>query len=232
MTSRPVVIFDIGGTLVNGPDRGPASRIASELGMSREHRRALKDALMTRPFEAPAEVAAFVREELGVDGAGPAVARIWDAQEREALPVPGALATLDALRAHGFGLALISNIWRPYLASVRRHFGAFFDRHIPRELQVFSFRAGRAKPSREMFERVVRAAGLAPHEAVMVGDSYDEDIVGAAEAGLRTIWIPRDGAAPRPGDPAAASTVRSIAEVDPELVSELVRGGGVAGSRG
>jgi HAD superfamily hydrolase (TIGR01509 family) len=183
-----LVVLDIGGTLVTGPDRGPARRIAELAGMTDPQRRALHAALMTRPFAAPSEVAAFARDELAarVDAA---VEAVWAAQRTEARPVEGALAVLEGMLASGLRLALLSNIWRPYLDSVRRHFGAFFDEHVPEELQVFSFEAGRAKPDRNLFERVLHAAGVGPGEAVMVGDSHDKDIAPAQALGMGTVWL-------------------------------------------
>ena len=183
-----LVVFDIGNTLVRGPDRGPAKRLAETLGLGPAERRELRHALMTRPFERPEEVAAFI----GRPDAGPAVAELWAAQEREAVPVEGGLETLTALSDAGARLALVSNIWRPYLTSVRRHYGEFFDAHIPPELQLFSFRLGRAKPDPEPFRRVLAAAGVAPQDATMVGDTYDEDIAPAAALGMRTIHVGAD----------------------------------------
>jgi HAD superfamily hydrolase (TIGR01509 family) len=188
VTPPALAIFDIGNTLVRGPGRGPAKRLAEVLGLDAERRRALRDALMTRPFERPEEVAAF----LGRPDAEPAVTELWRAQEHEAEPVEGALGALAALSDDGVRLALVSNIWRPYLTSVRRHFGAFFDAHIPEELQLFSFQVGRAKPDAAMFTRALAVARVSPADAVMVGDTYDEDIAPAAALGMRTIHVGTD----------------------------------------
>lgn len=216
MSGGPLVILDIGNTLVRGPDRGPARRLAAALGLGRDGRRALRTALMTRPFESPGELAAFVRAELGAADPGPAVAELWSAQEHEAEPVEGALDALTALRASGLRLALVSNIWRPYLTSVRRHLGAFIDEHVPVPLQVFSFQAGVAKPDPAIFRLALERAGVAARDAVMVGDTPEEDIAPAAALGMRTIQV-------GPGAP-----VRSIADVD----AGLVTGGSLARSRG
>lgn len=204
--SRPLVILDIGNTLVRGPDRGPAARLAATLGLEPAARRAVRDALMTRPFERPEEVAAFLRRELGISGAEAAVADLWDAQEREAEPVAGALDALTGLIDGGLRLALISNIWRPYLTSARGHLGAFFDAHVPAPLQLFSFQLGVAKPDPALFRLALERAGVRAEDAVMVGDTYDEDIAPAAALGMRAIHV--------------GEAVRSIADVDVGLVTE------------
>jgi predicted HAD superfamily phosphohydrolase YqeG len=56
---------------------------------------------------------------------------------------------------------------------------------------------GAAKPEPAYFEAALVALGCDPSEAVMVGDSFKIDILGAKRAGLRAIWYnPRLGAAP------------------------------------
>ncbi|MDO8211191.1 HAD family hydrolase [Conexibacter sp. CPCC 206217] len=191
--ARPVArlaILDIGATLVTGPARGPAARIAEALGLDRAQKTALASALMTSPFAAPEEVATFARG-LGCSApeVGDSVATIWNAQRAEAEPLPGALDALQRLRDDGIALALISNIWEPYLRSVRVHYGAFFDAHIPHDLQLFSFREGSAKPATQLFERALARAGVGPADAVMIGDSYGEDIAPAIALGLQTTWV-------------------------------------------
>jgi FMN phosphatase YigB (HAD superfamily) len=160
--SGRLVALDIGSTLVGGSPGHPASRIARRLGLTQEQRSALNEALMTRVFTSAADAAAAVRELLGP--AGPelerAVEEMWAAQETEAEPVEGALEALAALREHGFRLALVSNIWQPYLSSVERHFGTFFAEHIPPSLQLFSYRQGRMKPAPELFERAYPRDGF------------------------------------------------------------------------
>ena len=55
---------------------------------------------------------------------------------------------------------------------------------------------GSAKPERAIFEAACAALGVAPHEAVYVGDDLHYDVVGAQNAGLRAVWLKRgDGRA-------------------------------------
>ncbi|WP_027006930.1 HAD family hydrolase [Conexibacter woesei] len=225
-----LVIFDIGATLVTGPSRGPWSRIADRLALTRETRQALRDVLMTSRFETPAEVTEFLAAA-GADRADAAnvVTEVWTAQTKEAQALDGALATLNRLREDGVVLALISNIWAPYLESVRSLFGEFFDREIPAELQFFSFREGVAKPSTVPVATILRRSGMTADATLMVGDSYAEDIAPAIAQGVRTLWLlhrPQreasdlvrvlNGSLPRP---TAAS--RSIAEVDVEAIFSM-----------
>jgi len=45
------------------------------------------------------------------------------------------------------------------------------------------------KPEPGIFEWALREAGCAPHEAVMVGDRIDNDVMPARRAGMWTIWF-------------------------------------------
>jgi putative hydrolase of the HAD superfamily len=54
---------------------------------------------------------------------------------------------------------------------------------------------GVGKPAGEIFARALRLLGVERSQAVMVGDSYANDVEGARAAGLRAVWLDRDGAA-------------------------------------
>jgi FMN phosphatase YigB (HAD superfamily) len=110
---------------------------------------------------------------------------------------------------------------------VRRHYGCFFDAHVEPDLQLFSFRFGAAKPAPAIFAEALRRAGVTADRAVMVGDSYDEDIAPAAALGLETVWVQtrpddqaeaigrvRDRSAPPP-----TLTVASLDVLDARLLS-------------
>jgi HAD superfamily hydrolase (TIGR01509 family) len=225
----PVIFLDVGATLVGADVEGPASRIAARLGLDRERKHILREALMTTDFVAPEEVAAYLTASLAVeaDAAARVSRAIWSAQEGDARALPGATEAVARLGEEGWRLGLISNIWRPYLVSVRRQFGALFDALVPPPLQLFSFQLGRAKPDPGVFAEALRRAGVAADRAVMVGDSYDEDIAPAAALGMETVWVltrPADQAAAitrvREGTAAAPSqTIASLDALDPRLLS-------------
>jgi len=56
---------------------------------------------------------------------------------------------------------------------------------------VISDAVGIRKPRPEIFEAVLAELGVAPEEALHVGDSLSADIGGAAALGIRTAWITR-----------------------------------------
>ncbi len=73
---------------------------------------------------------------------------------------------------------------------------------------VSSAEVGAAKPDPAPFARGLELAGVAPEDALHVGDSLENDVAGARAAGVRAVLVDRAGAAP-PG----VEAVRSLAEV-------------------
>jgi HAD superfamily hydrolase (TIGR01509 family) len=223
-----LVVFDIGATLVAGPDAAPWSRLASELELKAAEKAMLRESLMTRAFLTAGELATFIADAVGIDvGASlPAIERLWGAQMGESRPLEGAARAIERLYAAGLRLAVISNIWLPYLASVRTHFGSLFDHCVAPELQLFSFEQGLAKPAPELFARVLERSRAKAGETVMVGDSYFEDIAPAVRLGMGTVWVLHRPERERPAltavlnaeAPAPAVTVASIAELDAATV--------------
>lgn len=53
--------------------------------------------------------------------------------------------------------------------------------------------AGAAKPAREIFDAAVAAGGADAEQTLHVGDHPEIDVVGAQDAGLRSVWVNRDG---------------------------------------
>ena len=54
---------------------------------------------------------------------------------------------------------------------------------------VSSADVGASKPSREMFEAVINKAGVNADQCIHVGDHLTDDIEGANNAGMHTIWV-------------------------------------------
>lgn len=188
------VLFDIGSTLVTGPGSGVAKRLAARLGLDAVAKEALNATLMTQNFRSPEAVTQHMLT-LGLAcsdaSVRTAVFDIWNSQLGEAYAIDGAKESLAAWAQTGATLCLVSNIWMPYQLSALEALGPELDRHVPRENRIYSYEIGAAKPSATPFELALERAGCAPHEAVMVGDSYREDIAPAIALGIKTVWILR-----------------------------------------
>jgi HAD superfamily hydrolase (TIGR01549 family) len=63
------------------------------------------------------------------------------------------------------------------------------------KVSVAAHQLGTAKPDAAIFHAACRALGIAPLEAVYVGDDILLDVQGAQRAGLRAVWMNRQGSA-------------------------------------
>lgn len=117
---------------------------------------------------------------------GEALRRLYAPSEACWSAVPEARATLEQIREGGYRLGLISNA--SDAENVQRLIDATDLRAFFQPI-VISASAGVRKPTASLFEGVIREWGVAPGEAVMVGDMLGEDILGAQRAGLHQIWV-------------------------------------------
>lgn len=79
---------------------------------------------------------------------------------------------------------------------------------------VVSSESARAyKPAPGIFHEALRLIGSRPEETLYVGDSQDDDIVGARRAGIRVAWLNRNGEALRPDIPEPDHEISSLREV-------------------
>jgi HAD superfamily hydrolase (TIGR01662 family) len=104
---------------------------------------------------------------------------------------PDTVPTLKKLRSAGYYLAVISNSDGTVTGELQR---AGLDEYL--EFVIDSSVVGVEKPHPEIFEMALERAGIAPEEAIYVGDTYPTDVGGAELAGLRGILIDRVGAYP------------------------------------
>jgi putative hydrolase of the HAD superfamily len=73
---------------------------------------------------------------------------------------------------------------------------------------VTSAEVGAAKPEPRVFERALTLARAEPGEALHVGDKVDNDVEGAAAAGIRAVLLQREGE-----PPAGVTAIRSLREL-------------------
>lgn len=69
---------------------------------------------------------------------------------------------------------------------------------------------GVSKPDPRIFQVALERVGATADEAVMVGDSWANDIAGAARAGIRAVWFNPDRK-PVPAEPAGVAVIESLA---------------------
>jgi putative hydrolase of the HAD superfamily len=116
------------------------------------------------------------------------IERGWEISENFEL-YEDVLPVLDDLRLHGLRLALVSNGIRDLREFVAHH-------RLDVDAIVDSRTHGRVKPHPTIFQAALTQLGVQADEAVMVGDSLEEDVEGARALGMRAILVDRDGRYP------------------------------------
>ena len=122
--------------------------------------------------------------------------------------LPGALQTLDHLRAAGVRLGLITN----GAADVQRAKIDRFD--LARHFDYIGIEGERGfgKPDPRAYRAALDALGCRPEDAWMAGDRLDWDVLAPMEAGIAGVWVnPAD--LPADGAEAGYRIVRTIAEL-------------------
>ncbi|MFO0948304.1 MAG: HAD family hydrolase [Planctomycetota bacterium] len=104
-------------------------------------------------------------------------------------PIPGALELLDELAARGKRVAIISN-WHSALHPILDHHG--ISRRVSFTLTSGEF--GRKKPHPTIFAEALRRLEVVPAEAVHLGDSWEEDVLGARDMGMTPVYFAREPA--------------------------------------
>jgi putative hydrolase of the HAD superfamily len=201
--SLRAVLFDVDFTLCRpGPELSPEryARIAARHGVE----------LDVSAYEAAREAAVLnikrhpeflhddaiwhrFTEEIFVGMGGPdaiasecatEIERGWEVSENFEL-YEDVLPVLDELRGRALKLGLVSNGIRDLHAFVAHH-------RLDVDAIVDSRTHGRVKPHPTIFRAALDRLGVQPEEAVMVGDSLEEDVEGARALGMRAILVDRD----------------------------------------
>lgn len=159
---------------------------------------------------------------LGVDARNEVLDRILASQFAADAwePYPDVVPMLEAVDGDGMSIGVVSD-WGSNLRGIVAELGLdrYFDFVLP------SGAVGVAKPNPDFFRMALEAAGVEPHEALMVGDSYRADVRGAWAAGMDAVWLHRhEGASITPSDEPMPTDVRRIRSLD-ELPAIVAQGG-------
>jgi putative hydrolase of the HAD superfamily len=102
---------------------------------------------------------------------------------------PEVPALLEALRSKGYLLGIVTNgvpdLQREKLAGC----GIAHLFHAA----VVSGEIDCGKPDPGIFRHICRELGVAPADCIMVGDNPARDVAGAMAAGIRSVWVSRNG---------------------------------------
>jgi HAD superfamily hydrolase (TIGR01549 family) len=100
-----------------------------------------------------------------------------------------ALPTLAALRERGCRLGLLSNSARD-LDLFRAHHGLDVDAVLTSGVH------GKTKPHATIFRRMLELLEVAAGDALMVGDTIEDDVEGALAVGMQAVLLDREGRYP------------------------------------
>jgi HAD superfamily hydrolase (TIGR01662 family) len=197
------VVFDVDFTIARpGPDLGPdgyrrlGERHGLELDAARydQARRAALAAVKRHPeLDHDEEIWVLFTQRIieGMGGTGDTyraaveMERAWTHAHHFEL-YDDALPTLDALRGCGLKIGLLSNTARDLDQFVAHH-GLVVDAVLT------SGAHGKTKPHETIFRRILDLLAVSAEEAVMVGDTIDEDIEGARAVGMHAVLVDREG---------------------------------------
>jgi len=196
------VLFDVDFTLARpGPDLGPEGyeRIGRRFGLALEPARyeearvaALVDLKRHPELEHDEEIWVAFTERIirgmggDADSAYACAAEItqgWTRSESFEL-FEDTLPVLDELRVHGLKLGLVSNSARDMHAFARHH-------RLDVDAGISSFFHGKTKPHASIFNAMLDLLEVGAGEAVMVGDTLEDDIEGARAIGMEAILLDR-----------------------------------------
>jgi len=201
------VLFDVDFTLARpGPELGPEGyvRAGARHGLALDPSRydvARVDALAelkTHPeLEHDDEIWFAFTERIvrGMGGDAPSahacaveITRGWERHENFEL-YEDTLPVLSALRAAGVKIGLVSNSARDVHAFARHH-------ALEIDAGISSFFHGKTKPHASIFRAVLGLLDVGPDDAVMVGDTVEDDVEGARAIGMHAILLDRHGQHP------------------------------------
>ncbi len=125
------------------------------------------------------------------DGAGTALA-YREAYRASFRQTPGAEHLLNALRERGLRVGVLTNYLREVQRETLEAIGL-----LPLVDALVTVSDAPPKPHAGSYEAICAALSVSPGQAVMVGDSWSNDVAGAVRAGLRAVWyVPADIEAP------------------------------------
>jgi putative hydrolase of the HAD superfamily len=201
------VVFDVDFTLAKpGPDLGPEGyeRLGARYGLTLDpgayddaRRAALADLKRHPELDHDEEIWIRFTQRIieGMGGIGDTYAAACEMEGAWAHThhfelYDDAIPTLDALRGRGLKLGLLSNSARDLEEFVGHH-GLAVD-------AVLTSRShGKTKPHETIFRRMLELLDVAAGEAVMVGDTIEDDVEGATAVGMRAVLVDREGRYPR-----------------------------------
>ena len=100
---------------------------------------------------------------------------------------PPVISMLNFAKRNFEALGIITNGESSHQRNKIKNLG--LEKWIESELIVISGEHGCPKPDKRLFEISAKKAGKHPEDLIIVGDSFNNDIIPAHELGWHTVWI-------------------------------------------
>lgn len=200
------VVFDVDFTIARpGPDLGPEGyrRLGERYGLSLDpaaydeaRRVAVADLKRHPELDHDEEIWIRFTQRIieGMGGVGDTYACAAEMESAWARAhhfelFDDALPTLAAVRERGLKVGLLSNS--------ARDLGEFVSHHrLDVDAVLTSLTHGKTKPHETIFRRMLELLGVTPADAMMVGDTIEDDVDGALAVGMQAVLVDREGRYP------------------------------------
>jgi putative hydrolase of the HAD superfamily len=200
------VVFDVDFTIAKpGPDLGPEGyrRLGERFGLTLDPARhdearasAIGELKRHPELDHDEEIWVLFTERIirGMGGEGATyecaveMTRAWEHSAHFEL-YEDALPTLADLRGRGLKLGLLSNTSRDLDVFVAHH-------GLDVDAVLTSHAHGKTKPHESIFRAMLGLLDVPPGDAVMVGDTIDDDVEGARAVGMQAVLLDREGRYP------------------------------------
>ena len=149
-SQKPFLFFDIGSTLMDGPDLSPASRFMKELDLSPNDKETINSFIFTENITDPDHLIGRFEELIPhlPENAAEKIRNVWHAQMSDGFIIEGAMEMLKSLSEKGYRMGIISNIWHPYYLCFEKLFSPVMEKF---EKIILSYRTGCKKPDEKIF---------------------------------------------------------------------------------
>jgi HAD superfamily hydrolase (TIGR01662 family) len=212
------VVFDVDFTLARpGPDLGPDGyrRLGLRYGLDLDPKRydearaaAFTEVKRHPELDHDEEIWVLFTERImrGMGGTGNTyeaaveMERRWSQSSHFEL-YDDALPVLESIRAHGLKIGLLSNSSRDLDEFIAHH-------ALDCDAVLTSYSHGKTKPHQTIFRAMLDRLAVAAEEAVMVGDTIEDDIDGALAVGMQAVLLDREGR--YPGVPGRLGDLREL----------------------
>ena len=189
------IVFDFWGTLVEQGTYSPIKqsyKILSPKMTYQEFVQKFEEVLMTKHYEDQKRAFEEVCKSFGIACSDFIISKLiglWNKNKLLTRPYPETIDVLNALKAKGIKLGLISNSPAFSTEVVLEKFA--IDKIL--DAVVLSCCNGALKQSGELLKKALELLKAKPEEALMVGDSIETDMEGARLVGVEGILIDRLG---------------------------------------